>query len=128
MNDPMVVRETLVKALTYCIEKDDGCIECPYDGVCRDRPFALDSDILEYLKPVRPIKKRTLTSSKWSQQWELDMFACPRCGMEISLFPEEDPCDPVLRDSYTFCSKCGAHFDWSERLTNNNNDNREGNE
>ena len=42
----------IITALMKC-RNDDDCDGCPYDGICRERCFALENHMVDILETVR---------------------------------------------------------------------------
>ena len=83
-------KTAVIAALEHCMA-DSGCHGCPYDGVCRTTPFALERDVLELLK-VEPLRPRA--RGRVERIW-----ACGECGAEIS-------------QGDAFCRMCGREAIW----------------
>lgn len=47
----MVNINNLLTALKKCIS-DEDCDGCPYDGVCSERSFAVENDMIEVLEEL----------------------------------------------------------------------------
>ena len=52
----MIDREKVIKALECC-EKANNCGNCPYDGECTKRDFALTRDAIALLREQEPVKQ-----------------------------------------------------------------------
>ncbi len=86
----MADKAAVIAALEHCM-KDSGCHGCPYDGICKSTPFALEKDTLALLK-VEPLRPRA--RGRVERFW-----ACGECGAEI------EKCAP-------FCRVCGREAKW----------------
>jgi len=89
----MIDREKVIRGLECC-EKANNCGNCPYDGECAKRGFALTRDAIALLREQDAVKP------KWFLK---DPFF--RCGV----------CDKELPDSqFRFCPWCGRAVKWDD--------------
>lgn len=86
-----------IEALEHCIQ--DDCEGCPYDGVCRNRLYALDNDILALLREQEQEPVEAITDSECEGNFGSWWYACGGCHGVID-----------YKDK--FCRHCGKVVKW----------------